>query len=92
MMSGVSRLEHEPSCDIALHKRIYLVSFATQLVGSWVSLVAQMVKNLLTMQETQVRILGWEYPLEEETATHSGILGWEIPRTEEPGGLQSRQD
>ena len=69
-----------------------LVFFATQLVGPWVSLVAQMVKNLLTMQETQVRILGWEYPLEKETATHSGILGWEIPRTEEPGGLQSRHD
>jgi len=44
------------------------------------------------MQETQeiwVRYLGWEDPLEEETATHSSILDWEIPRTEEPGGLQS---
>ena len=55
MTSGVSRLE----CDsIALHKRICLVFFATQLVGSWVSLVAQTIKNLPTMQETQVRILG----------------------------------
>ena len=58
MTSGVSRLEHDSSCDIALHKRICLVFFATQLVGSWVSLVAQTVKNLPTMQETQVRILG----------------------------------
>ena len=69
-----------------------LFFFATQLVGSWVSLVAQTVKNLPTMQETQVQILGWEYPLEKEMATHSSILGWEIPRTEEPGGLQSRHN
>ena len=41
------------------------------------------------MQETQVRSLGWEDPLEKELATHSTILVWEIPRTEEPGGLQS---
>ena len=40
-------------------------------------------------QETWVRSLGWEDPLEEEMATHSSILGWEIPGTEEPGGLQS---
>ena len=51
-----------------------------------------MVKNLSAMQETQdtqVRSLGWEDPLEEEMATHSNILAWEIPWTEEPGGLQS---
>ena len=41
------------------------------------------------MQETQVRSLDGEDPLEKETATHSSILTWEIPRTEEPGGLQS---
>ena len=41
------------------------------------------------MQETQVRSLGWEDPLEEEMATHSSILAWEISWTEEPGGLQS---
>ena len=41
------------------------------------------------MQETQVRSLDWEDPLEKEMATHSSILAWEIPRTEEPGGLQS---
>ena len=39
--------------------------------------------------ETQVQFLGWEDPLEEETATHSNILAWKIPWTEEPGGLQS---
>ena len=41
-------------------------------------------------QETRVRSLGWEDPLEEGTATHSSILAWRIPRTEEPDGLQSR--
>ena len=40
------------------------------------------------MQETQAQSLGWEDPLEEEMAIHSGILAWRIPRTEEPGGLQ----
>ena len=53
------------------------------------SLVAQTVKRLPTMRETQVRSLGWEVPLEKEMATHSSILAWKIPWTEEPGGLQS---
>ena len=52
-------------------------------------LVAQMEKNLPTKQETQVRPLGQEDPLEKERATHCSILAWEIPRTEEPGRLQS---
>ena len=46
------------------------------------------VKNQPAKQETQVRSLGREDPLEEEMATNSSILAWEIPRTEEPGGLQ----
>ena len=49
------------------------------------------VKNLPAMQETQVRSLDWEHPLEEEMATYSSILAWEIPWTEEPGGLQSME-
>ena len=53
------------------------------------SLVAQMVKYLPAMQETQVQSLGWEDPLEKGMATHSSILAWRIPWTEEPGGLQS---
>ena len=53
------------------------------------SLIAQSVKSLLARQETQVRLLGWEDPLEKEMATHSSILAWRIPWTEEPGGLQS---
>ena len=48
-----------------------------------------MVKNLPAMQETGVRSLGWEDPLEKEIAIHSSILAWRIPWTEEPGGLQS---
>ena len=54
-----------------------------------VPLVAQMVKNLPAMQETQVRFLGWEDPLEKEITTHSNILAWRIPWREEPGRLQS---
>ena len=53
------------------------------------SLVAQMVKRLPTMQETQVQSLGQEDPLEKEMATHSSILAWKIPWTEEPVRLQS---
>ena len=48
-----------------------------------------MAKNLPAMQETQVRSLGQEDPLEKEMATHSSILAWRIPWTEEAGGLQS---
>ena len=52
-------------------------------------LVAQLVKNLPAVQETWVRSLGWEDPLEKEMATHSSILAWKISWTEKPGGLQS---
>ena len=51
------------------------------------SLVAQMVKRLPTMRETQVRSLGREDPLEKDMATHSSILAWKILWTEEPGWL-----
>ena len=50
--------------------------------------MAQLVKNLPAMQETQVQSLNGEDPLAEGMATHSSILAWKIPRTEEPGGLQ----
>ena len=53
------------------------------------SLVAQLVKTLPAMQETQIQFLGWEDPLEKEMATHSRILAQEIPWTEQPGRLQS---
>ena len=51
--------------------------------------VAQTVKNLPAMQETQIRSLGWEDLLEKEMANHSIILPWKIPWTEKPAGLQS---
>ena len=51
--------------------------------------MAQRLKRLPGMQETQVRSLGQEDPLGKEMATHSSILAWEIPWTEEPGRLQS---
>ena len=47
----------------------------------------QMVKNPPAMQETRIRSLGWEDPLEKRMATLSSILAWRIPWTEEPGGL-----
>ena len=64
---------------------LYLDPFGIRLGAS---LVAQAVKNLPAMQETQVRSLGWENPMEKGMATHSCILAWRIPWTEEPGGLQ----
>ena len=51
--------------------------------------MAQTVKNLPAMRETQVQSLGWEDSLEKGKAIHSSILAWRIPWTEKPGGLQS---
>ena len=51
--------------------------------------MAQRVKHLPAMQETWVRSLGWEDPLEKEMATHSSILAWKIPWTEKPSRPQS---
>ena len=51
------------------------------LQDSWASPVAQLAKNLPAMQETWVRSLGWEDPLEKGKATHSRILAWRIPWT-----------
>ena len=70
------------------------LSKITQLISDYIWIrsnfpVAQMVKRLPTMQETQVQSLGWDDFLEKEMATHSSILAWKIPWTEEPGRLQS---
>ena len=73
------------SSPLSLHSLIFLVYWHPSVT----SLVAQMVKRLPTMWETQVRSLGWEDPLEKEIATHSSTLAWKIPWTEEPGRLQS---
>ena len=55
----------------------------------WISKIAQMVKNLPAMQETQIQSLDTEDALEKGMATHSSILAWRIPWAEEPGRLQS---
>ena len=65
----------------------YLTSFSKKKKKKKV--VAQMVKHLSAMQETRVRSLGQEDPLEKETSAHSSSLAWKIPWTEEPGRLQS---
>ena len=64
-----------------LKKNIYVLA----------SLIAQLVKNLPTMQETQIRSLGREAPLEMEMAIHSSHLAWDIPLAEAPGRLQSME-
>ena len=66
---------------------MFIKIYYLRLYGA--SLVAQMLKRLPAVQETWVRSLGWEDPLEKEMATHSSILAWRIPWTEKPGGLQS---
>ena len=60
-----------------------------EMLFKWASLVAQLVNNLPSMQETWVWSLGGEDALEKETATHSSILAWKTPWMEKPGGLQS---
>ena len=67
---------------------MYILQFRNHVLQKEaLSLVAQIVKTRPAMQETRVRSLGWEDPLEEEIATHPGILAWRIPWTEEPGRL-----
>ena len=61
--------------------------FADGISKIGASLVAQTVKNLPAVQETQVQFLGWKDPLEKGMTTHSSILAWRIPWTEEPGGV-----
>jgi len=80
------------SCDeqglpfVAVRGRGFLTVVDSLVVEA--SLVAQMVKNLLAMQETHIRSMCQEDPLEEGMATHSSTLAWRIPWTEEPGRIQ----
>ena len=67
-------------------KMVITVNICPVLLFAWASLVAQMVKNLSARQETWIRSLGWEDPLEKGMATHSSIPAWRIPWTEELGG------
>ena len=72
--------------NLAQHTAQKLYCFS-QWLGLRDSLVAQMVKSLPVMRETQLQSLGQEDPLDKEMTTHSNILGWKIPWTEEPGQL-----
>ena len=71
---------HSSKASILQHSAFFIVQL---------SHLAQTVKRLSTVWETQVRALGWEDPLEKEMAIHSRTIAWKIPWTEEPGRLQS---
>ena len=77
-------VSHRAMTWTSMTPRAYLEA-AYQPYGA--SLVAQMVKTLPAVQETYVRSLGWEDPLEKGKSTHSRILAWRIPLIEEPGGV-----
>ena len=66
-----------------------LQNIVLRLTEMWASLVAQRLKHLPAMRETQVWSPAWEDPLEKEMAAHSSILAWKIPWTEEPSRLRS---
>ena len=77
--------------NLSLSFSIYMIhpSICTDISPIRIFLVAQLVKNLLAMQETRVWPLGLKDPLDKGMAVHSSILPWRIPWTEKPGGLQS---
>ena len=83
MMSYLER------ASLLLPPSAFPILYIEQLLIRRASLVAQMVKNLPEIQETEVRSLGQKDPLEKGMATHSSILAQRIPSTEEVGGLQS---
>ena len=77
---------------VTFYKSRLLVSVVIVLENKnkiYLFFIAQSVKNLPAVQETQVQFLGLEDPLEKEMAIHSSILAWRISWTEEPGRLQS---
>ena len=69
------------SLDFKLKLQVKRGAIHTVYTVLWISPVAKMVKNPPAMQETWLRSLGWEDPLEKEMATHSSILAWRIPWT-----------
>ena len=93
--ANISRILFTIFCDIFFYNVKHITGFPCHfytflsLILSNNSLVAQRIKHLPATQETRVRSLGWEDPLEKEMATHSSTLVWRIPWTEEPGRLQS---
>ena len=85
---AILRLWPVPNGSYSPHRFIHDQNWCDKLL---ISLVAQTVRHLPTMQETQVRSLGWEDPLEKEMATHSSTLAWKIPWMEEHSRLQSME-
>ena len=83
-------VRHGQLCSISYNKTIMQENMRNIYIYNIhrTSLVAQTVKCLSLMWETQVRSLGWEDPLEKEMAIYSSTLAWKIPWTEEPGRLQ----
>ena len=77
---GEVRLIREAGREMVLSGKTLQNSYVLYML--WASLVAQTVKNLPAMWETQVRSLGWEDPLEKRMATYSSILAWRIPWAE----------
>ena len=73
----------------SVHISVYMPIKYILITVSWSSLVAQIIKTLPSMQETQVQSLGQRDPLENGMATHSSTFAWRISWTEKPGGLQS---
>ena len=88
VISFANVVSHSVGC---LYEEIFkcIIIYLIPAFLHWASLVAQSVKNLPAVQETRVRSLGWEDPLEKEMAAHSSLLARKISWTEEPGGLQS---
>ena len=77
----ISRVLLRPDINDSDDRTSKLIIFRWYFDDLWASLMAQLVKNLPTVQETWVWSLGWEDPLEKGTATHSSILAWRIPWT-----------
>ena len=79
-------------CACIIHAALVLQQWTSGAVSEAIGFPGgSEVNNLPAKQETQVRSLGWDDPLEKEMATHSRILAWKTPWTEEPGGLQSAE-
>ena len=98
--TGSQRVGHDWATSLTHSLTLYSISNTLLCLGNysnwnplkWASfLVAQTVKNLPAMWETQVWSLNQEDPLEKEMTTHSSIFAWRIPWTEVPGGLQSME-
>ena len=89
-LSGSEYLYHIHifSCFLLSFKLPNQCAFSSELYALGVSLIAQLVKNPSTVQETLVRFLGWKDPLEKRKATHSSILAWKIPWTVQSKRLQ----